>query len=160
MGEIPYSPTVHPSYLHSQQSHGGSRHRGSNGLTPLVSRSGGVAFFITQVSVTYAQKPLSSESSTPAKNSTPADFNPSTNLSTSTISHHHFKCAVRHIFEYVQLIMFHLPMARYRPTADAFGLSPTESMGLQYPAILSQGQGRRIACHGRLRGNRDCRTCN
>lgn len=39
-------------------------------------------FSTTQVSVTYVQKPFSSESGTPAKNSTPADFSSTTNLST------------------------------------------------------------------------------
>lgn len=49
------------------------------------SRSGGVAFFTTQVSVTYVQKLFSNESGTPVKNSTPAAFNPSTNLSSSLL---------------------------------------------------------------------------
>ena len=48
------------------------------------------------------QKLFSDKSGTPAKNSTPAAFNPSTNLPTSTISHHHFTCAVRHISRYVK----------------------------------------------------------
>ena len=56
----------------------------------------------SHVSVTYAQKLFSSESGTPAQNSTPADFNPSTNFPTSTITHHHFKCAVRHLLQYVK----------------------------------------------------------
>ena len=60
-------------------------------------RSGGVAFFTTQVFVTYAQKLFSSESGTPAKNSTPAAFKSPTNFPVSIIYHHHFLHVTTHI---------------------------------------------------------------
>ena len=110
------------------------------------SRSGGVAFFTTQVSVTHVQKPFSSESGTPAPPSTHQQtfqLQPSLTiiLNARYVTYRNMCSAPRPPFQPAHKPSNHLSSSHFVKTCQTYFSSPTMLQRLkhEYTSLIAIG---------------------